>query len=157
MRTDAEIIYQALFNLVSSINSDATPLKTMSRRWVKWDQIGDIPMPAFFQMEPPNAIDVSQTRQFGPSRYRLHAELWIYLPVDTGDLITPTSPALNAYFNAIDDVLGPVLQSPGGARQQLGLGPGGVENCYINGTVIMDEGLTSPPAILNVPISIVCG
>jgi hypothetical protein len=107
-------------------------------------------------MEPPDGIKTTQIRQFGPTRYQLHASLWIYLPVDSGNLQAPTSPALNAYFSAIDLVMQPTIQSPGGARQQLGLGPG-VEHAWIDGQTIFDEGLTSPPAILNLPISIVCG
>jgi len=163
MRIPAEAIYQALFETVCSINSpqpdkqpSLTPLATMSRRWQKWDQIGDTAMPALFQMEPPDGIKISQIRTFGPSRYKLSASIWIYLPVDSGYLITPTSPKLNAYFNAIDAVLQPPIQSPGGARQQLGLGPA-IEHCWIDGTVVFDEGLTSPPAILMFPVSILCG
>jgi hypothetical protein len=159
----AETIYQALFNYVCGIGAplpggkpSLTPLVTKSRRWMKWDQLGDIPMPAFFQMQPPQGVNVSQSKIFGPSRYKLHADLWFYLPVDSGNLNTPTSPQLNNYFAAIDALFQPQLQSPGGARQQLGLGPS-IEQCWIDGTVIFDEGLVTPPAVLLVPISIVCG
>ena len=158
MRLPAEVIYQALFNLVCTIATpqSTTPLITKSRRWKKWDQIGDIPMPAFYQMEPSGGISVSQTKMFGPSRYKLHADLWFYLAVDTGNSSQPTSPILNAYFDAIDAVMQPTIQSPGGARQQLGLGPA-LEHAWIDGNVIFDEGLEVPPAALIVPVSILCG
>ena len=128
----------------------------MSRRWVEWSQIGDIPLPAFFQMQPPQGIKVTQARQFGPSKYEGHAYLWIYLASDSGNLQVPTSPMLNAYFAAIDAALQPSIQSPGGARQQLGLGPG-LEHVWIDGAVLFDEGLTAPPAMLMVPITFLCG
>lgn len=163
MRLPAETIYNALFNTVCGINApqpngqpSLTPLVTMSRRWVKWDQIGDIPLPGLFQMQPPEGIGVSEKRQFGPKRYVLHAAIFIYLPVDSGNLNTPSSPQLNAYFKAIDDILGPTIQSPGGARQQLGLGPA-IEEAAIDGNVIYDEGLVAPPAMLIFPITIICG
>ncbi len=163
MRIPAETIYQALFELVGSIAApqpgglaSLTPLVTKSRRWQKWDQVGDEAMPAFFQMQPPQGIGISQQRTFGPSRYKLHADLWIYLAVDSGNLQAPTSPQLNNYFQAIDALFQPQIRSTGGARQQLGLGPA-IEQCWIDGTVVYDEGLTSPPAILMFPISIVCG
>lgn len=163
MRVDPETIYQALFNTICGINApqaggapSLTPLTTMSRRWRKWDQVGDELMPAFYQFQPPDGIKVDQVRQFGPGRYRLKADLYFYIAVSIGDLTTPTSPVLNAYFKAVDQILYPTIQSPGGARQQLGLGPG-VEHCWIDGTVIFDEGLLNPPAILMVPITIISG
>jgi len=140
MRVPAETIYNALFNLICTISApqadgqpSLTPLKYMSRRWQSWTQIGDIPMPAFFQLQSgSNAVRMDQVGKFGLSRYRLHADLYFYFAVDSGNLIEPTAPTLNAYFAAIDKVMQPTIQSPGGARQQLGLGPG-VENAWIEG------------------------
>ena len=163
MKLPAESVYQALFNLICTINApqangspSLTPLYTMSRRFVHWDQVGDIAMPAFYQMQAYSPIRVDQTGKFGLSRYHLKADLYFYFAADSGNLTTPTSPVLNSYFAAVDAVMQPTIQSPGGARQQLGLGPR-VEHAWIDGEVQMDEAIFSPPAVLLVPVSIVCG
>jgi len=163
MRVNPEVAYNALFNQVCGINKNQanghpsfTPLRTMSRRWVKWDEIGDLPMPAFFQMQPPTGANASQVGKFGITKWHLKAELWFYFAVDVGDLHTPTSTVINNYLAAVDLILQPTIQSPGGARQQLGLGPG-LENAWIDGTVITDEGIFTPPAILMVPVTMTMG
>lgn len=154
MRIDPETIFEALFAQGQKINTTSTPLVTMSRRWVKWDELGDIPMPCFFQRQL--TAGVSQVRMFGSSRYVLKAEWWFYIASDIADFSTPTSPKINAYFNAADAILQPSPYSAGGARQQLGLGPG-LEHAWIDGTVFMDEGTITPPAILLVPITLLLG
>jgi hypothetical protein len=168
MKATAEQIYQALFDLVCTINTPATPLATMSRRWRKWDESG-ILFPAFYQMQTPG-INTGQERNprgFGLTRYELKAALFFYFEVDTGDTTTPISTTLNAYYNAIDLVLQPSIisaqaginQKPNqmqSARQQLG-GQVGIEHCYIDGIVQFDEGLVNPPAMLVFPITIVTG
>lgn len=151
----AENVYQALFDTICGINSSATPLKTMSRRWVQWTQIADIPMPAFYQRQFPGA-KFSQAKIFGPTRYLYKAELWFYFATNVDDLDAVTSTQINNYLAAIDAILGPSIQSPGGARQQLGQGPK-IEHAWIDGEVMMDEGLIVPPAILLVPVSILTG
>lgn len=167
MKLPAEIIYQAVFDVACSINApqngqpSLTPFTTMTRRWVKWDQVGDEAMPWLGQMQPPNGIKISEVRQFGPRKYLLSTEIWIYLAVDSGNLNVPNSPRLNAYFNAIDAAFQPSILAWNGipnqsGRQQLGLGPG-IEHCWIDGTVVFDEGLLEPPAILKFPISVLCG
>ena len=160
----AETVYQALFEYICQINApqangqpSLTPLRTMSRRWRMWDVIGDDAMPAFFQLQPPNTFRLSQSKHFGQTRYVLHADLYFYFAVDVNDEETPISPKLNAYFQAIDQLLQPNVQSPGGSRQQIGLGPK-VEHVWIdNADIIMDEGIVVPPAILKVPVSILTG
>ena len=156
MKLPAEQIYEALFQNICQINTPATPLKTMGRRWIKWDQLGDVKLPAFYQRQRPDGIGVSQ-KVFGASKYHLHAELWFYFATDVGNINgPPTSPMLNNYFTAVDNIMRPTVQSAGGARQQLGLGIG-IENAWIDGEVGMDEGLVAPPAILMIPITITTG
>lgn len=157
MIIDPETIYQGLFEFVCQLNTAATPLKTMSRRWRHWDTIGSDPLPAFFQLQPTDSgLRVSQQKHFGQSKYEYHASLFFYFAVDVNDEYTPISPTLNVYLKAIDQLFQPNIQSPGGSRQQIGLGPQ-VENAWIDGIVRFDEGLINPPAILFVPITILTG
>jgi len=151
----AENVYQALFDKVCQINSSSTPLITSSRRWRSWENYGDIAMPAFYQRQFPGA-KLSQVRTFGPTRYLYHAELWFYFATDVNDFETVTSTVINNYLAAVDAILAPDVRTPGGARQQLGLGPQ-IEHCWIDGSVIMDEGLVVPSAILLIPVSILTG
>lgn len=157
MKLTAEQIYEALFQYICTLNNaQTTPLKTMSRRWIPWTELGDLPMPCFFQRQPPDAIQVTQQKNFGVSKYHLRAELWFYFANNVADMKTPVSPILNKYFAAIDNLMKPPTMSAGGARQQLGLQTG-IENAWIDGTATMDEGLITPPAILLVPITVSTG
>jgi hypothetical protein len=152
MKLDPETIFQALFKTICSVNSPATPLKTMSRKWRKWDDVGDAPMPAFYQMQMPFDTQ-DQKRVFGPTRYELQALLFFYFAVSTSDP-QPISPTLNTYFKAIDVAMAPTIAM--GNKQNLGLG-NGIENAWIRGTVAMDEGLVSPPAMLVIPVTVLTG
>lgn len=167
MKSTPEQIYAALFQQICTVNTPATPLEVMSRRWRKWDE-SSLVFPAFYQMEL--GIENSQEKSpkgFGPQRYTLKALLFFYFAVDIGDTTTPSSPTLNAYYTAIDDVMQPsiisAIAAPNmkpnqmqSARQQLG-GDVGIEHAYIDGVVQFDEGLVNPPAMLVVPITVLTG
>src|ERR1700735_3061087 len=143
MKLPAETIYAALFNQICGINGPTTPLQTMSRRWRPWAEVGSAEMPAFFQMQVPGDSQ-DQKQVYGLTRYELQALLIFYFSVNTADITTVMSTVLNNYFTAIDNILKPDIRTPGGNKQQLGL-LNGIENAWIKGTVIFDEGLTSPP------------
>jgi hypothetical protein len=155
MKLPAETIYAALFKQICGINSGTTPLNVMSRRWRHWSKVGSAEMPAFFQMQVPGETQ-DQKQVFGLTRYELNALLFFYFPVNDADINSPIAPTLNAYFDAVNNIMAPDIRTPGGNKQQLGL-LNGIENAWIRGTVIMDEGLEVPPALLVVPISIVSG
>ena len=167
MRLPAETVYQAIFAQACSINTpqangnpSLTPLITMSRRWIEWSQIGDIPMPALYQMEPPDGINLVRGQR-GVIKYELTAFIFIYFAVDSGNLNTPFSPVLNAYFNAVDLAFQPSIVALNGkpnqgGRQQLGLGPA-LEEVWIDGRVVFDEGLVAPPGMLVFRVKAICG
>ena len=117
-------------------------------------------MPALFQMEPPDGINIVRGQR-GIRKYELTAFLFIYLAVDSGNLSTPISPSLNAYFNAIDAAFEPTIVAINGqpqqsGRQQLGLGPS-VEEVWLDGRAVFDEGLLAPPALLKFTVKAICG
>jgi hypothetical protein len=157
MKNNAEQIFEALFELVAGIGepvngvASATPLATSSRRWRAWSTVGSAEMPAFFQMQTPGIKQV-QTGHLGLTKYQLKAALFFYFAVNVDDTADATSPTLNAYYAAVDAALQPTIA--GGWKQQLG---GLVENCWIDGDVLFDEGLITPPAMLVFPITILTG
>lgn len=145
---DIESIYEALFDLGKAAASSVTPLTTASRRWLAWDQMTAEQSPAFFQREP--SFDVSGgVRRV--SKFEFRAEWLLYLATDPADLATVTATPLNKYANALIDALMPTIQ---GFPQTLG---GLVEQAYIDGKVIKDDGVVSSPAVLFIPIKILCG
>ena len=145
---DIESIYASLFELGKAAASTVTPLTTASRRWIAWDQMSPEQSPAFFQREP--SFDVSGgVRRV--SKFEFRAEWYIYLATDPADLTTVTATPLNKYANALIDALMPTIQ---GTQQSLG---GLVEQAYIDGRVIKDDGVISSPAVLYIPIKILCG
>ena len=145
---DIEAIYAALFAKGQAVNSAQTPLTTQSRRWIAWDQMAAEQSPAFFQREP--KFNVSGGER-GLSRFVFRAEWYLYLATDPSDLGTVTATPINNYATAFINALLPSLQ---GQKQTLG---GLVENAYIDGEVLIDEGVISSPAILFIPITILTG
>lgn len=143
-----EPIYAALFAIGSSIHGSSTPLTTMSRRWVSWDQMAPELSPAFYQRQPP--FDVAGGAR-GIPKFELKAEWYVYLATDPTDFSTVTATALNNYVTALITALQGSLP---GAKQTLG---GLVENAYVDGKVILDEGLISSPAVALIPITILTG
>jgi hypothetical protein len=167
VKLPAETIYQAIFDQTCSINApqatgapSLTPFATMSRRWLKWDQIGDIPIPGLYQLQPSDGIKILRGER-GVQKYELTAYQFLYFAVDSGNLTTPISPTLNAYFAAVDlafqsSMLGLNGKPNQSGRQQLGLGPA-LEQVWIDGRVTFDEGLVAPPAMLVFTIKAICG
>jgi hypothetical protein len=143
-----EPIYAALFALGYAAASTATPITSASRRWIAWDQMTAEQSPAFFQREPSFAISGGVR---GLPKFEFKAEWYLYLTTDPGDLTTVTSTPLNNYATALVNAIMPSIQ---GTKQTLG---GLVENAYIDGRVIVDEGLVSSPAVLFIPITILAG
>lgn len=143
-----EAIYAALFAQAQTANTDSTPYVTMSRRWMHWDQMNPEISPAFFQRQPKFTPSGGER---GLTRFMLRAEWYFYLATDPADLQTVTSSVVNNYITALFNALLPRLQ---GQKQTLG---GLVENAYIDGDCHTDEGLLSSPAVVLLPIIILCG
>lgn len=148
-RYPREEIFAALFALAQTANTQATPFAVMSRRFIPWAQRENLEAPELYQLqlEQPG----TQKGHFALTTWNLKA-LWVcYFPVNTDDLTTPTSPTLNNYMDALEAA----IKAPPSRKQNLG---GLVENAYIDGQVLIDEGLNSgPPALISIPITINVG
>jgi hypothetical protein len=149
MRNPREEVFAALFALAKLANTPATPFAVMSRRFVPWSQKQNLEGVELYQLQLPQHGD--QKRVGGATTWNLKAIWFVYAPVNTDDLITPTSPVLNNYMDALEAAL---LTNPGGNLQTLG---GLVTNACIDGEVMFDEGLLAPPALLAIPITINTG
>lgn len=150
-RYPREEIFAALFALAQTANTQATPFAVMSRRYVPFSEKTNLEAAELYQIQLPQ--DASQSGHFGQTKWNMKA-LWVcYFPVNTDDLVTPTSPTLNNYMDALEAVLkGPLTAQ---AKQTLG---GLVNNVWIDGQVLIDEGLNSgPPALISIPITINVG
>jgi hypothetical protein len=145
---DLESIYAALFARAQAVNASSTPFTTMSRRWLPWDQMNAEQSPGFFQRQPRFAVAGGDR---GLPKFTLRVEWYVYLTTDPADLQTVTATPINNYATALINAILPTLQ---GQRQTLG---GLVENAYIDGEVLIDEGLLSSPAVLLIPITILTG
>lgn len=150
-RYPREEIFAALFALAQTANTQATPFAVMSRRFIPWSERTNLEAAELYQIQLEQPA--SQAVHFGLTKWTLKA-LWVgYFPVNTDDLATPTSPTLNIYMDALEAALrGPQTATP---KQTLG---GLVNNAFIDGTVLIDEGLNSgPPALISIPITINVG
>ena len=145
---DLEPIYSALFALAQSANTAQTPFAKMSRRWRSWGQMSAEESPALYQLQKPIRVE-------GGDRplplFRLQVEWYAYFSSDNGDLETPMATTLNSYLTAI---IGAIQAPIRGQQQTLG---GLVQSVYVDGDIVMDEGVISPPAVLCIPITILTG
>lgn len=158
-RYPREEIFAALFALAQTANTQATPFAAMSRRFIPWSERSDLEAAELYQLQLEQPA--SQATHFGLTKWNMKALWVVYLPVNTDDLVTATSPSLNNYMDALEAV----LRGPQNAqvKQTLrtvinGVAVDLVNNAYIDGSVLIDEGLNSgPPALISIPITINVG
>jgi hypothetical protein len=143
-----EPIYDALFALAQNANTTQTPFTIMSRRWIAWDQMSAEQSPALFQMQGMPKVEGAVR---GLPVFRLPVDWYVYLSTDPTDLNTPTSPPLNNYLTALINAVLPKIQ---GQKQTLG---GLVESVYIDGEIVLDEGVITSPAVIKIPLVILTG
>lgn len=146
-----ETIYAALFDLLDSAQLDGSRAwVTSSRKWQSWGDVSPSNQPAMFMRE--GSQDATQQLAIGLTEWKLRASCWIYCqhPSDQGSI---PSTLINRLLTAVKDVLSPL---PGRDAQTLG---GLVTNCFIEGRVLIDEGLApqDTQSIIVVPISILTG
>jgi hypothetical protein len=148
MRTPRETVAAALFAQLQTMNTDATPFVTMSRRTVPYDGDGGrAAWPALYlqqlQQDP-------KTQHFDLTAWTLNFRCWIYLPAPA-DRGVPTSPLINNYLDALEAA---IQGMPQGEKQTLG---GLVENVTFSIPVQIVEGLVKPPAIIAATLAVLCG
>lgn len=144
-----ETIYAALFALVDQAQlNGARAWVTSSRKWQSWTDVSPSNQPALFVRQ--GIQDADQNTDYGLTRWKLRASLWIYCqhPPDGSN----PSTLINNLLTAVKTVLQPVPAD----KQTLG---GLVNNCYIEGRVLIDEGLApqDTQCIVVIPISIITG
>ena len=149
MAANTEAIFAALFSLVSSaqIPSPYPGFVNMSRNWKPYQSVTQGGMPALYQLE---ISQDTERAMIGLSKYKLHALLDIYLwrPTSIPDN-QPFSTTINAYRDAVMNVLTPDMEG-------MGVTLGGlVIDCYAYGKIVIDEGIITQPAAIEIPIEII--
>lgn len=135
-----EDIYQALFNLISSISG----VVTRSRKLKVYSDVTPIECPAIFQNQTGESISQETGR---PKITTLKCDWYIYLNVN-GDRTNPQSPAINNILSEIDTVFTPNVMT---GTFTLG---GIVSHCWIEGETKIVEGVLGDYSIAIVPINI---
>ena len=145
---DTEPIMAALFALALTLQNSSTPFVVMSRRMRHFNDVPAEQMPAFFQYQAPGVSTTKGERGLPVKKRRV---LWIaYLP-GSQSLDDTVSPAMNAYYDALSNLLLPDFTNP---RQTLG---GLCTACYEDGQGLADEGLLTTPSLIVIPITILNG
>jgi hypothetical protein len=151
MNVPRETILEALLNVISTATISNQPaFVTVSRKFQMWDAVPPGGQPACFLRQVPGKVD--QNEPFGLNRWTLKCGIWIYAQYSPASDTTPAV-LLNNLIDAVEKAL---LPSPAFPMQTLG---GLVVNCWLNGDVIIDEGLTpgDDQAIAVLPCSILTG
>lgn len=134
-----EQIYAAMFSLIGSLAG----VQTCSRKLMHWADV--TAFPAVFQAQK-TEVAVKAGRGI-PTRWTLLCDIYVYVRVEPGQ---PSSPALNAMLDAITMALAPpeVIDN----KQTLG---GLVEDCWIDGQIVTDEGTLGELAVAVIPVHII--
>lgn len=140
-----ETIYAALFTLLDQLRIEGT-LINASRRLQHVNDYDVSNMPAGFQNQ--TGVAVTPVRSGPLPKNRFTADWYIYVPGGEADNDINSSP-LNAILDAAIAKLAPPANS---TLQTLG---GLVENCYVEGTIEMYEGVLQDRSVAIIPITIV--
>jgi len=124
------------------------------RPWEGQGKVDASDQPAFFLRRI--IEETQQTKGYGLNRYILKYECWVYTRVDNLNLESnpysvPNGPGLDQLIDAIDAALAP---NPVVGMNQLG---GIVDNCRIEGQIIIADGTDNGQAVIRIPISVYTG
>jgi hypothetical protein len=146
VQANRETISQALETQLAKAKN-AYPFKTVSRRARIWSNVTSAEQPVIFLVKVSEAVDQST---WGAARYRLKYFVLCYLRADAQPNVI-AEVEINKALDAVDAAL---LGTPPGEKQKLG---GLVENCWIEGDVMIDTGILDQQIVIVVPVSIVTG
>jgi hypothetical protein len=146
VRVSREAVGQALEAQLARVKN-VYPFKTVSRRARIWTNVTPAEQPAVFLVKARETLD--QTTWEAP-RYRLSYLVLCYLRADAAPNLIPEV-EINKVLDAVDATL---LGTPPGEKQTLG---GVVENCWIEGDVMIDTGILDQQIVIVIPVSILTG
>jgi hypothetical protein len=146
VRVNRDVLGQALEAQLAKVKN-VYPFKTVSRRARIWTNVTPAEQPAIFLVKVRETLD--QTT-WGAPRYRLAYLALCYLRADAAPNLIPEV-EINKVLDAVDGVL---LATPPGEKQTLG---GIVENCWIEGDIMIDTGILDQQIVIVIPVSIVTG
>jgi hypothetical protein len=146
MQVNREVIAQALETQLGKVK-DLYPFKTVSRRARIWTNVTPSEQPALYLIKVSEGYDQST---WGAARYRLKYLMLCYLRADAQPNVV-AEVEINKALDALDATL---AGKPPGTKQTL---YGIVENCWIDGDVMIDTGILDQQIVIVVPVSILTG
>lgn len=139
--------FEAMYNTLFLMVSNAAPFQTFSRKWKNWDQVSD--QPALFQVQKGELPSEGFTGL--PLKYKLHVQEWIFAKTMSASDDDAPSTVLNPLITAVKQLIRPATP---GEKQTLG---GLVEHAWIDGEIRIWEGALGNQAIAMIPITILLG
>lgn len=139
MSIDRELIYGRIFERLETIEG----LKEVSRKLRHWSDVVEFPVVFLAQGNE----NVTKSGRGLNSVNSISPTIYAYVKVEIDQLPGPT---LNRILDAITLSLEPTMGT--GNKQTLG---GIVEDCYINGQILTDEGTLGQLAVAIIPLNVV--
>lgn len=155
------VVFTALYNyLVTNVTPPPgfTKWNTTSQFLKQWDQVPNASQPAMYLYRGPQTA--IQTKAFGIIRHEWKVTVWVYYRTD-GFQTTNTYPdqltdvILDNFEQAFQTdplakrtTLGTYINSTNGNTEDI------CQECYINGTVYYDSGLSDGQGLAIIPVSI---
>lgn len=141
-----EAIDVALWNLLTSDPRVQGQFQTMSRYTQHHENVALLAMPALFMLQEGETW-ARPGKGMSPKR-TLKRRLWLYASTSAPTVVYPAT-IINAMLDVIDDV----LTQPGTPDNTVTLG-GLVEHVYIDGEIVIAEGLLQSHSLMHAPITI---
>ncbi len=136
---DREAIYTALFARFEKM----VGIRTISRRVKMWDEVSEFP--AVFQSQ--KGENVSKQGRGIPSKLEMYVDVYLYAKCEPDGVSAQ-------YLNILLDQVTEAIKAPEPISNKQTL-DGLVEDCYIDGQILTDEGVLGDVAIAIVPIHII--
>lgn len=150
MNVPRESQFNALAAQVQTAQLNGLPtFVTCSRKFRQWDAMAPSELPACFIT---HGFEFASQNVVGDTKWRTRALLYVYVPHSPDDEIPGA--LLNNVLDSLDQCIAPAPWADG--RQTLG---GVVTRCYIDGEVIIAEGMQAADqmSIAMVPVTLETG
>ena len=143
MIANREAIYQALFNVVSSVEG----FVTVSRRLKHWDDVDISQQPALFTAQK---NEHQKTQKGLPTQHTLGMDIYLYAKTGEDETVSPAT-ILNPLVDAVEAMLKP---SPALGYFPLIVDGQTISHCWIDGEIQTDEGVLGSQAVAIIPVRI---
>lgn len=142
-------VFTALFNYIKATPPPVGTTWKLQSQWLRqYDEVDAINQPALFLHRGPQVA--TQNHAYGVTKWQWRATIWVYFRTDGYRTVNTYPDQLTDKF--LDDLEQTFQTEPFAGRLSFGEV---AYQCYIDGTIFSDPGLTDGQAVIIVPLTII--